>query len=392
MKKIYVSVLSLCILIGSVNFTSNESYATTNGENIESSLVTSRATEEEFFNTVISGSEDAVNNNLSRPMSAWKITSATLKRSSQEKSIPYDIRLGRMYTGVTASVILVQECIANYPPNDKQWILMGYYLKNKGSEVLKASDVIDENNLCTSSGDKIKISDAVYNITYDTPSVYDLELKSGESGYCWIGVLIPKSVGFPYLKINNGYSNNKENISWINTNPKYVYTSNYKITFNPNGGNAPSKSSINIVKNKAYGKLPTCKRKGYIFKGWYTATKGGSKVSEKTICKGKATVYAQWIKVSTGKSSIYSLSPGKNLFVVKWSKVSGASGYEVCYSTSSKFTSSKKINTNSSTFYKKMYKLPSNKRYYVKIRAYKKDSTGSKVYGSWSSVKTVKTK
>ena len=35
-------------------------------------------------------------------------------------------------------------------------------------------------------------------------------------------------------------------------------------------------------------------------------------------------------------------------------------------------------------------KLSKGKTYYVKVRAYKKDSTGAKVYGSFSSVKKVK--
>ena len=39
---------------------------------------------------------------------------------------------------------------------------------------------------------------------------------------------------------------------------------------------------------------------------------------------------------------------------------------------------------------KTISKLSKGKNYYVKVRAYKKDSTGAKVYGSFSSVKKVK--
>jgi hypothetical protein len=35
-------------------------------------------------------------------------------------------------------------------------------------------------------------------------------------------------------------------------------------------------------------------------------------------------------------------------------------------------------------------KLKKGKTYYVRVRAYKVDSTGAKVYGKWSSVKHVK--
>lgn len=36
--------------------------------------------------------------------------------------------------------------------------------------------------------------------------------------------------------------------------------------------------------------------------------------------------------------------------------------------------------------------LKSKKKYYVKVRAFKKDSTGNWVYGKWSAVKAVKIK
>lgn len=36
--------------------------------------------------------------------------------------------------------------------------------------------------------------------------------------------------------------------------------------------------------------------------------------------------------------------------------------------------------------------LKSKKKYCVKVRAFKKDSTGNRVYGKWSAVKTVKIK
>lgn len=380
LKKILSFTLSLLIII---SFTGN-GYA----ENV------SAKSKSEFFNTVISGSQSAINNNLAKPMSAWKKTSATLKRYFFEDAIPYDIRLEEMYIGDTANAIVREENMFNtIPKSNQQWILMKYYLKNRGSQVLNASDIIYESYFYTKTGAKMQILDmASFAGDRDGLDVFDLDLYGGASGYCWVGILVPKSAGLPYLQISNGYSNNKASISWLNTNPNYVYIPSYKITFKSNGGNAPSKSSINVDKNKTYGKLPTCKRKGYIFKGWYTSSKGGSKVTEKTVCKGKATVYAQWTKVSTSKTSISSLSNGKKSFNVKWKKVSGAAGYEVCYSTNSKFTSSKKITISSSTLSKKVSSLSSNKKYYVKIRAYKKDSTGAKVYGSWSSVKSVKTK
>ena len=79
---------------------------------------------------------------------------------------------------------------------------------------------------------------------------------------------------------------------------------------------------------------------------------------------------------------------GKNL-VVKYFKVSGAKGYQITYATNSKFTKGKKVvNTTKRT--KTIQKLKKGKTYYVRVRAYKKDSTGRKVYGKYSTVKKIK--
>ena len=69
---------------------------------------------------------------------------------------------------------------------------------------------------------------------------------------------------------------------------------------------------------------------------------------------------------------------------VKWKKVSGATGYEVTYATNNKFTKNKKtvkVKKNKVT----LKRLKSKKKYYVKVRAYKK-ANGSTNYGKWSKV------
>ena len=70
-----------------------------------------------------------------------------------------------------------------------------------------------------------------------------------------------------------------------------------KVTVKFNGSGAqPSKTSITAVCGKSYGTLPSVKRTGYTFQGWYTASKGGSKItknSKVTITKNH-TLYARW--------------------------------------------------------------------------------------------------
>lgn len=74
---------------------------------------------------------------------------------------------------------------------------------------------------------------------------------------------------------------------------------------------------------------------------------------------------------------------------MSWKKVSGAAGYEVVYSTDKKFKKgTKKIATKKTAYTAK--KLKKGKKYYVRIRAWKKNAAGKKVYGSYSSVKKFK--
>lgn len=94
-----------------------------------------------------------------------------------------------------------------------------------------------------------------------------------------------------------------------------------------------------------------------------------------------------------GKAKITKTTRTKNNKSVKLSlkKLSGAKGYEVKYSTGTKFSkkTTKTIYTAKTTFTIK--NLKKNKKYYVKVRAYVKNGT-SKKYGVWSAVKTIKIK
>ena len=88
-------------------------------------------------------------------------------------------------------------------------------------------------------------------------------------------------------------------------------------------------------------------------------------------------------------TDIYSKTKGKA--VVKWANVTGESGYELYYA-SSKDGTYKKVNSyKANKLAGSKTKLKSGKKYYFKVRAYKKTSSGT-VYSSWSAVKSVKIK
>lgn len=72
--------------------------------------------------------------------------------------------------------------------------------------------------------------------------------------------------------------------------------------------------------------------------------------------------------------------------VVQYSKSKNATGYNIAYSTSKKFKTSRTVNSKKAKVTLKKLK---KKTYYVRVRAYKLES-GKKYYSAWSNVKKVK--
>ncbi len=98
------------------------------------------------------------------------------------------------------------------------------------------------------------------------------------------------------------------------------------------------------------------------------------------------------VKVVPGTPTL-SVKAGKKQLTASWKTVSGVTGYEVQYSTSKKFTkkTTKTLTLKSKSKKTTIKKLSKGKKYYVRVRAYKK--IGSKTYyGSYSSAKNVKVK
>ena len=165
----------------------------------------------------------------------------------------------------------------------------------------------------------------------------------------------------------------------------------YKITYYLNGGKNDSKNPSVYYNQNITLKNPT--RKGYSFVGWYSDSACRKKYPKVTTkSKGDIKRYAKWAKISVGKASTPSLTnlKGKKM-QVKLRKVAQASGYQITYTTDKRFKSNVK-STYTSALTKTLTALKTKKTYYVKVRAYKYDSTKAKVYGSYSSVKAIRIK
>ena len=98
------------------------------------------------------------------------------------------------------------------------------------------------------------------------------------------------------------------------------------------------------------------------------------------------------LTTKTTTPKISKVTAGKKKATVKWSKVTGATGYEI-YMSTKKSSGYKKVGTNTKNnkiSYTKT-KLKRKKKYYFKVRTYR-IVNGKKVYSSYSNVKYVKVK
>ena len=158
----------------------------------------------------------------------------------------------------------------------------------------------------------------------------------------------------------------------------------YTVKYNLNGG----------TNNKAnptsyYGKkltLQNSTRKGYVFAGWYSDSKYKTKIT--SFSSGNKVLYAKWSKVTVGKNTVKLVNNSTNKIKITYGAISKVKGYQIQYATNNKFTGSKTKTTTSRSY--TLTSLTKGKRYYVRVRGYKIDSTGNKVYGTWSAVKNIK--
>ena len=120
-------------------------------------------------------------------------------------------------------------------------------------------------------------------------STYDNLPKPSRTGYGFTGWYTAKSGGSKVdssTKVTNA-SNHTLYAQWT--------IGTYTVSLDANGGSV-SPSSVKVTYGSAYSNLPTPSRTGFSFNGWYTATSGGTKITNGTTFTGSSdhTLYAQW--------------------------------------------------------------------------------------------------
>lgn len=265
-----------------------------------------------------------------------------------------------------------------------------------------------------------KQSDKIKNILnkYENVIMISGHLHTGFGEYSYEKIGNFHSVNVPSIGVNNDMGSYNENglgyITEVYDNKvvfrarnfiEGTYISKYDITINLNKVKKITISQDNYVYD-GKAKKPTVKLYGFdgklINSKNYTVTYPTGrknvgtykiKITFKNDLSGAKTVYKSFT-ISPKATSITSLkSSSAKKITVKWNKRSTqTTGYQIQYSTSSKFTNSKTTTVASyNTTSKTLTGLKSGKKYYVRVRTYK-TVNGKKYYSNWSSAKSVKVK
>lgn len=125
----------------------------------------------------------------------------------------------------------------------------------------------------------------------------------------------------------------------------------------------------------------------------YSNNKNVGKATVKVTLKGNYYgSKTMSFKIDPKGTSLSSVKAGTKSFTAKWKKQSKqTSGYQLRYSTSRTGSGSKSLISGSSKTSKTIKNLKAKKKYYVRVRTYKKVN-GVKYYSGWSKAKTVTTK
>ncbi|MCC8074999.1 MAG: right-handed parallel beta-helix repeat-containing protein [Clostridiales bacterium] len=143
------------------------------------------------------------------------------------------------------------------------------------------------------------------------------------------------------------------------------------------------KGKVSVYSNTlSKGKAPFYSAKGV--KGTIKKNTIKSCTSSKYVIKGTKSYNA----VVPSTPSVTAKKAASKKLKVSWKKISGVTGYQIEYSTSSSFSSSKTVKvTSASTVSKTITGLTKGKKYYVRVRAYTTCNSVT-LYGAYSATKS----
>lgn len=181
-------------------------------------------------------------------------------------------------------------------------------------------------------------------------------VKCSVCGYVKQTISYPKTIALSATSYTYDGKVKKPTVTVKGADGKVISASNYTVTY-ANGRKLVGKYAVKIT-----------------FKGNYSGTK---------------TLY---FTIKPKNTSILSLTSGSKRFTVKLKKyTTQTTGYQVQYSTNSSFKNAKTVTMKNTATSKTISKLAGKKKYYVRVRTYKKVGSAN-YYSVWSAKKAVTTK
>lgn len=168
---------------------------------------------------------------------------------------------------------------------------------------------------------------------------------------------------------------------------------NYTVNYNLKGGYFNDDSTVvkSYTIDTSTFTLVKPVRKKYNFAGWYT----DSKFTKGPVTKvymgstGDINLYAKWVKAAPAAVTVSKITNPTGKIKINLKKLSSVKGYQIKISSSKNFKSNTityDIKNKTSLTYANVLK----RTYYVKARAYTKDSTGNLCYGAYGKVAKIK--
>ena len=161
---------------------------------------------------------------------------------------------------------------------------------------------------------------------------------------------------------------------------------NYEVRYHLNGGNNVSGNRTVFAATDSW-KLQNPTRQGYTFGGWYLTPKMTGRVYNMSGAGRKSVdLYAKWNAVRITKGSTVKVQKKKKSMKISFGKISGASRYRLQVSTNAKYQKAKTYILKTTL---KSISRNTKSNYYIRVCGYNIDSTGTKIYGGYSTTKKV---
>lgn len=244
-----------------------------------------------------------------------------------------------------------------------------------------------KNGKWVSVGDFVGTSAQISGLLPGSVNYVHIAAYASSNGKTYIGnyntaVKIETTVGAINPRVL-AYANNFVTLTW----DKQTAANGYEVF----KYDASSKKYV-LYKNITNPNTNTCKVTGLASNKKYDFKVRAYQIddSEKTYAPFGAVV-SQYTSIAKPKLNS-AKSTSKKKIKSSWSKVGGASGYQVMWSTYKNFSKNYKTKSVKAKYSSKtVTTAQSKKTYYVRVRAYK-TINGKKVYSPWSNAKKVKTK